>query len=784
MGVGCGLARSPRGFAGNVRQLLRLSAGVAAGLGLVAALLFTGYEARASLEWNTFLGSSDIDANTSVARDSLGNVYVCGYSKATWGSPIRAHAGGGKADVFVAKLNSSGSLQWNTFMGGSESDYSGNIAVDSTGNVYVCGYSYATWGSPLNGFAGGRDVFVARLSSSGQLLWHTFMGSTDYDEKATLAVSASGIYVSGQSYKNWGSPIVAHPTTRQLDIFVAKLDENGGIQWNTFMGGSESDYNGGITMDGAGNLYVVGHSRATWGNPVRSFAGTQDALVAKLNSSGHLQWNTFLGYSASYDYGYGITVNGTGVYIAGSAGDWGLPIRAHSGDLEAYAAKLNSTTGDYIWHTYLGSADDDIAYGIDLDPGGSPYVIGYSKGTWGDPVDGFAAAKDAFTCRLDTNGALQWNTFLGGAGNDTGQSVIAVGADSLIAAGYTSDRLSEAAEWGDPIRVYSSYDCFVATLEPGPEMDVAGGAGNISIPDEDDSPCVEDGTDFGEAEVGSNVDHVFTIQNKGTENLNLTGSPVAEITGDVDDFTVSAQPTSPVTAGNSTPFTVRFHPTVAEARQAQISIANNDTDENPYNFTICGTGTGTVGAPEIDVQGKGLTIADDDTTPSADDDTGFQAVPVAGGTVTHAFTIENKGDADLNITEAVSLSNTTDFSLTQPLSTTIGTGESTTFTVTFDPASGGSKSSTLTIPNNDEDETIYNYTIQGVGVDVADLNADGTIDPLDARLCLQIATGVIQGTTAQRTAADVDGDGDVDEDDAAILAEYVLGQRTGFPGGQ
>ncbi len=82
--------------------------------------------------------------------DGSGNVYVGGYSYATWGSPIRAYTS--SADAFAAKLDSGGNLTWNTFLGGSGYDFGNGIAVDGSGNVYVGGYSCATWGSPIRAY--------------------------------------------------------------------------------------------------------------------------------------------------------------------------------------------------------------------------------------------------------------------------------------------------------------------------------------------------------------------------------------------------------------------------------------------------------------------------------------------------------------------------------------------------------------------------------------------------------------------------------------------------------
>ena len=162
-----------------------------------------------TLEWNTFLGGSGIDVGFAIAVDASGNVYVGGESTATWGSPLQAHSG--EADAFAAKLDSSGALVWNTFLGGSGGDASTAIAVDASGNVYVGGYSNATWGSPLRPHSGGWDAFAAKLDASGALVWNTFLGSSGDDWGLAIAVDASGnVYVGGYSFATWGIPLRPH----------------------------------------------------------------------------------------------------------------------------------------------------------------------------------------------------------------------------------------------------------------------------------------------------------------------------------------------------------------------------------------------------------------------------------------------------------------------------------------------------------------------------------------------------------------------------------------------
>ena len=82
------------------------------------------------------------------------------------------------------------------------------------------------------------------------------------------------------------------------------------LTWNTFLGGSGDDYGRGIAVDGSGNVYVTGYGDATWGSPVRAYTSGNDTFAAKLYGNGTLLWNTFLGGSGS-DYGRGIAVDGS-----------------------------------------------------------------------------------------------------------------------------------------------------------------------------------------------------------------------------------------------------------------------------------------------------------------------------------------------------------------------------------------------------------------------------------------------------------------------------------------
>jgi len=260
------------------------------------------------------------------------------------------------------------------------------------------------------------------------------------------------------------------------------------------------------------------------------------------------------------------------------------------------------------------------------------------------------------------------------------------------------------------------------------------GKSSTPISSGDTSPSTTDGTDFGSTNVGTPVTQTFTIANSGTAALNLTGSPLVAMSGThAGDFTVTATPTSPVTAGGTTTFTIQFSPSAAGLRSASVSIANNDADENPYTFSI--QGTGVIPAPEIDVRGNSVSIANGDITPATSDYTDYGNVNISGGTLDHAFTIANTGTAALNLTGsplvAISGTNAADFVVTAAPTSPVAAGGTTTFTIRFTPSAEGLRTATVTIANSDADENPYTFSIQGTGsTTMPEINITGNGVPI------------------------------------------------------
>ena len=408
------------------------------------------------LTWNTFLGGSGTDTTRGIAVDANGSVYVTGISTATWGAPVRAYTLGN--DIYAAKLDSSGNLIWNTFLGDIGNDQGNAIVIDGNGNVYISASSDVTWGSPVQAYTSGFDGVAVKLASNGALTWNTFLGASGTDSGQSIAVDSGGnVYVIGQSDATWGTPIRAY--TLGQDIYVAELSSNGALTWNTFLGGSGTDGGADLALDSSGNVYAVGNSSATWGAPVRAYTAGTDGYVTKLDNNGALTWNTFLGGSGT-DTVTGVAVDGSGnAYVSGNtAATWGAPVRAYTLGNDIYAAKLDSS-GTLTWNTFLGGSGNDTASEVAVDGSGNVSISASSDVTWGTPVRAYTAGTDSFAAQLTNNGALTWNTFLGGGGSDSSGEIGVDGSGNVYVAGNSS------ATWGTPVRAYTlGTDAFVAKL--------------------------------------------------------------------------------------------------------------------------------------------------------------------------------------------------------------------------------------------------------------------------------------------------------------------------------
>ncbi len=427
------------------------------------------------LFYSTYLGGIGDDFGNGVAVDAAGNAYVTGSTSSLdfpVSAPLQATIAGAADDVFVAKVNATGTaLVYSTYLGGSENDVGIGIALDTNGNAYVTG-STASPDFPtafpiqpalglIEGSTGG-DAFVVKLDPEGAVLvYSTYLGGSKDDIGQAIAVDTAGnAYVTGATASTdfpTATPVQgafggsSHPFGG--DAFVTVLNPTGtAFVYSTYLGGSEDDFGTAIAVDSGGNAYVTGLTLSAGDFPTTGgafqtaprAASFADGFVAKLNPTGSmLVYSTFLSGN-DVDQGFDIAVDASGnAYMTGFtlSADFptaGTPVQpAFGGGTftgDAFVTKLNAAGDALVYSTYLGGSGEDFGQGIALDAAANAYVTGATSsanfptmpnplqlafGGGGNPFGG-----DAFVTQLNAAGdTLVYSSYLGGSGDDFGSDI-------------------------------------------------------------------------------------------------------------------------------------------------------------------------------------------------------------------------------------------------------------------------------------------------------------------------------------------------------------------------
>ena len=273
--------------------------------------------------WAKRFGNTLQDRGRAVAIDHEGNVIVTGEFSSTvdfGGGPLSASNLYGPTSIFVAKYSPDGAHQWSkTFEVGKSADNTGyGIAVDSYDNIIITG----SFVEKVN-FGGGRlygyaavvpDIFVVKLSSTGDHIWSKVFGSVDGDYGLGVVVDTNdNVFVTGAftgTVDFGGGPLTSAGST---DCFVVKFSPAGGHVWSKRFGSTSGDTGNSIGVDGSGNVVVTGYFAGTvnFGGGSLTSAGGVDAFVAKFSSAGSHLWSKRFG-GANNDAGNSVAVDSSG----------------------------------------------------------------------------------------------------------------------------------------------------------------------------------------------------------------------------------------------------------------------------------------------------------------------------------------------------------------------------------------------------------------------------------------------------------------------------------------
>src|SRR6266852_5641612 len=660
------------------------------------------------LSYSTYLGGSGDDVGNAIAVDSSGNAYVTGFTGSTnfpTKSPTQSASGGG-FDAFVAKLDPTGStLFYSTFLGGSADDAGNAIAVDSSGNAYATGNTLSTnfpTKNPLQPASGGvKDAFVAKLDPTGStLIYSTFLGGSAQDSGSAIAVDSSGnAYVTGFTRSTnfpTASPFQASCQScagSQGNAFVAKLSVAGSaLVYSTYLGGSgngtDGDFGNGIAVDASNNAYVTGFT-----------SSPNFPLASPIQATLLPQTCTF----EYYGYTYTIPCSNT-----------------------AFVTKLDPSGSAPLYSTYLGASGGDLesGRGIAVDTASNAYVTGTANSKFLLTPGTFQASPggngDAFVAKIDPNDApgLSLSSFslsfqdegIGGTTPSQQITLANTGSATLNITSIVPSGDFAATTCGSSLAGGTSCTISV-TFTP-----TAAGArtGTITITDSvASSPQKVTLTGNGVAGLAATVSPPslsFGNQTQGTTSaaqsvtLTNTGSATLTINGfslggaNPSDFTLSSascKQSQSLAVGSSCAFAIGFAPLAVGNLSATLQILDNSA-QSPRNVPLTGVG---LAPPTVALSPTSLNFA----------------AQIVGSTSSgQSVTLTTSGSGTLAIS-SISAS-IGDFKPSNNCGVSVAGGASCTITVTFNPIAPGNRTGMLVIASNAANGTQM-VPLSGLGID-------------------------------------------------------------------
>ncbi len=340
--------------------------------------------------WYRTWGGVSSDGGYGIAVDSSDNIYVTGYTSSF---------GAGEDDIILLKYDKDGLLQWYRRWGGGSWDIGYGVAVDSLDNVYVVGET-SSFGAAL------KDIVLLKYNGSGTLLWNCTWGGVNWEFCKGMAIdSLNNVYLGG--YIDYGGG---------RNIILVKYDQSGIFQWNCTWDENNQDTCFGVAVDSSDYVYVSGTT-----TNIESW----DIVLVKYNGNGIQEWNQTWGRDDFTDNNRGVIVDSSGyVYVTG------ITTSHTTSDPNMVLVKYDGN-GWLQWNRTWGGSGSDMGEGLAVDSSNNIYIAG---GT-----DSFGAGDfDTVLVKYDANGAQKWNRTWGGVSTDGAYGVAVNSLDNVYVVGETS----------------------------------------------------------------------------------------------------------------------------------------------------------------------------------------------------------------------------------------------------------------------------------------------------------------------------------------------------------
>src|SRR5579863_4008278 len=602
-----------------------------------------------NLIYADYIGGNGEDYGTGIVLDSADEVYLTGSTSSSNYPAVKAFQPQqpGPYAGLLTKVSADGaSLLYSTYLGGNTFDVPTGIAIDSTGEVHVAGYTMSQDFPVANAYQG-----TVSPNQSGQYGYYGFLTKFASDGQSLVYST----YVSGNLNVNQGCATPCYP-----------------LPYNAVNS---------LTVDANGNAYLVGTTN-TYNFPVsagsyQSSNNTpQDAnvgFVTKFFGTGTLAYSTYF-YASSGDpiQISAIAVDASGsAYFTGSAqSDGTFPVTSNGicdpatygfACSYAFAAKFDASASTLLYSTFLGPNNYAAPIAIGLDAEDDAYILSTTSGPsfqTANAIEPYSGNSDLLLVEIDAAASTQlFSTYLGGSGSDFAAWMAFDTSGNIYLVGNTNSTDLPITAGALQPQPGGTIDALLAKISPANAAAVALTPSSLQF----------SGQTLGSMGQAQQV----LLRNMGSAPLAVASISTAGDFAESDDCTPSVP-----AAGNCT-LNVTFTPTAVGARTGSISVQDNAAG-SPHLVSLSGTGIGPL------VGFTPATLA-------------FQGVQLGSTSQPLPVTVANTGNASLSI-QGIQV--TGDYSETNNCPSTLAASASCSVSVTFTPTASGTRTGQLVVTDN------------------------------------------------------------------------------------
>jgi hypothetical protein len=402
----------------------------------VLILISPGIEAQPfKIQWQQCRGGEDVEELRSIAPAFDGGYILVSTSFSLMGEVSGNH---GKSDYWVAKVDQDGNFQWGKCYGGSEDEAARSIVQCSDSGFLIAGFSNSNDGD-VSGNHGDFDYWVVKTDPIGNIEWQRSLGGTLSDwAYSALEISPGNYVVAGSSASLDGD--VAHPHGN-VDAWIVILDDTGGFVHDGNFGGSENEVATQIIKTKDDGYMLLCYTTST-DNDVSFNHGMIDIWLLKLDENFGMQWEKSYGGS-DFDVANTIIQTSVGGYAAAGYTDSNNgDVTDNNGGNDGWIFNVDST-GNLLWEKTVGGSVEDFMFGLVEDTTGNILVTG---DTWSNDSDIIFnhGVDDLWVTALDSNGMLIWQDCFGGWNFDQSNTIFPASDGGFIIGGNSASTDGDA----------------------------------------------------------------------------------------------------------------------------------------------------------------------------------------------------------------------------------------------------------------------------------------------------------------------------------------------------